>query len=160
MKAPVLDTIREWLRSQQVSFRELHHQPTRTSAEAAAVRGEPLEFGGKSLLLKVGEQFRLFVLPADRQLNSRAIRDHLGARKLRFASAEELRQMTGLVPGSVPPFGRPILDFDLYVDIGIDEHPRIAFNAGSLVDSIIMPVADYLRVANPQGRFDFSTRSE
>jgi len=51
---------------------------------------------------------------------------------LRFASREELLELTGLVPGSVPPFGRPILPFPLYVDTGIAANDRIAFNAGSL----------------------------
>jgi Ala-tRNA(Pro) deacylase len=57
--------------------------------------------------------------------------------------------MTGLTPGAVPPFGRPILPFDLSVDSSILENQRIAFNAGSLTTSIIMSVKDYVRVAQP-----------
>jgi prolyl-tRNA editing enzyme YbaK/EbsC (Cys-tRNA(Pro) deacylase) len=64
--------------------------------------------------------------------------------------------MTGLVPGSVPPFGRPILPFDLYVDDSIPANDRIAFNAGTLTDSIIMSVPDYLRVARPTDVFRFT----
>ena len=64
--------------------------------------------------------------------------------------------MTGLVPGSVPPFGRPIMPFPLYVDAAIQENDRIAFNAGSLTDSMILPMADYLRVAKPENVFAFS----
>ena len=45
--------------------------------------------------------------------------------------AEELREMTGLVPGSIPPFGHPILPFDLYVDTGVCDNRRIAFNVES-----------------------------
>ena len=36
------------------------------------------------------------------------------------------------------------------------ENERIAFNAGSLTDSIIMNVDDYLRAARPARVFDFS----
>lgn len=63
--------------------------------------------------------------------------------------------MTNLVPGSVPPFGSPILPFDLFVDNSIVQNEKIAFNAGSLTDSIIMEVKDYLVVALPNV-FDFS----
>ena len=77
--------------------------------------------------------------------------------KLRFASREELAELTGLVPGCVPPFGRPILPFLLYVDAAIRENDRIAFNAGSLTDSMILPMDDYLRLAQPEKVFAFST---
>ena len=142
--------IRDWLHQNDVAFREVHHEPTRTSEESARARGEALQTGGKALLIKVDADFRLFVLSADRKLDSGAIRSHFAAKKTRFASAEELKEMTGLVPGSVPPFGTPILPFPLYVDPSIFENERIAFNAGSLTDSIVMPTADYRRLAEPE----------
>jgi prolyl-tRNA editing enzyme YbaK/EbsC (Cys-tRNA(Pro) deacylase) len=152
-----LTAIRATLQERGVPFRELHHVATKTSEESAAVRGEPMEIGGKAILLKVDEQFALFVLPANRKLNSAAIRKELGVRKTRFATADELHEQTGLVPGSVPPFGRPILPFDLYVDSGIRSNDRIAFNAGSLTDSMIMSTGDYFPVAQPVKVFSFST---
>jgi prolyl-tRNA editing enzyme YbaK/EbsC (Cys-tRNA(Pro) deacylase) len=139
-----------------VSFREVHHEPTFTSEESAAARGEELRMGGKALLMKVDGDFRLFVMPADRRVDSGVVRKQLGVRKLRFASREELEELTGLIPGSVPPFGRPILPFDLYVDIAMTENPRIAFNAGSLTDSVILSLDDYMAVAEPQRVFAFS----
>lgn len=146
----VLNRIRAFLREQSVPFRELHHEPTRTSEDSARVRGEPIEIGGKALLIKVDAEFRLFVLSAALRVDSQAIREHLGARRSRFATADELLEMTGLVPGSVPPFGRPILPFDLSVDGSIARNERIAFNAGSLTDSIFLATEDYLRVVKPE----------
>ena len=107
------------------------------------------------MLLKTDDVFRLFVLPADRKLDSAAVKRHLGVKKTRFATADELKELTGLVPGSVPPFGPPILPFELYVDEAIRGNERIAFNAGSLTDSIILATADYLKVARPS-TFAFS----
>ena len=78
-----------------------------------------------------------------------ALKQYFGVKKIRFASPEELLTLTGLVPGSIPPFGRPILPFDLFVDPSILDNVKIAFNAGSLTESIIMPVEDYIRVAQP-----------
>lgn len=155
----VLDTIRQWLQDHGLTFREIHHEPTTTSEESARVRGEPLHIGGKAILLKTDDVFRLFVLPADRKLDSAAVKKHLGVKKTRFAATDELLQLTGLVPGSVPPFGRPILEFDLYVDEALTKNDRIAFNAGSLTDSIIFPMSDYLRIAQPS-IFSFSVPAE
>ncbi|MBX3395480.1 MAG: hypothetical protein KF841_08930 [Phycisphaerae bacterium] len=152
----VLQSIRRFLTENRITFREVHHGPTRTSEESARARGEPIEIGGKALVVKVGDHFFVFVMSAARKLDSAALRDRFNAKKARFATPDELKALTGLTPGCVPPFGRPILQFDLYVDESITHNERIAFNAGSLTDSIIMSVADYLRVAHPAGFFSFS----
>jgi prolyl-tRNA editing enzyme YbaK/EbsC (Cys-tRNA(Pro) deacylase) len=146
----VLDRIREWLTAQNVAFREVHHTPTRTSEESALARGEELRVGGKSLLLKVDDTFRLFVMSAAKKLDSGAIKRRFGSKKIRFATPDELLDLTTLVPGSVPPFGQPILPFPLYADPSVLENDRVAFNAGSLTDSIVMPIGDYQRLAAPE----------
>jgi len=152
----MLEAIRALLREHGAEFRELHHEPTRTSQQAADARGEPIEIGGKAIVAKVDETFRLFVISAARRLHSRAICKRLGAQRFRFASPEELHELTGLVPGCVPPFGRPILDLDLYVDTSVLENDRIAFNAGSLEDSIILDRQTWLDIARPTEVFPFS----
>jgi prolyl-tRNA editing enzyme YbaK/EbsC (Cys-tRNA(Pro) deacylase) len=144
-----LRAIRDLLASRGIGFREIHHQPTYTSEQSAAARGEDITIGGKAMVIKLDEAFHLFVLSAARSVDSGAIRTHLAARRSRFATPEELLQLTGLVPGCVPPFGRPILELDLYADEAMLGNDRIAFNAGSLTDSIIMDMQDYLAVAQP-----------
>ena len=75
-----------------------------------------------------------------------------GVKKLRFATPQELLELTGLIPGSVPPFGGPILPFELFADLSVGAaHGRVAFNAGSLTHSIVMSTADWLAVARPDG---------
>jgi len=156
MPQTTLEKIRAYLSEANIAFREVEHQPTRTSEESAAARGEDLKVGAKALLLQTGDSFRLFVLPADRKLDSGAIRRHLGVRKTRFASVDELQEMVGLVPGSVPPFGEPILPFELYADESLGtETDKVAFNAGSLRHSIIMASSDWEALARPN-RFRFA----
>ena len=145
-----LDRIRQHLRSLSIDFREVHHAPTFTSEESARARGEDLRIGGKALLMKTGDVFRLFVLSASLKADSAAIRDKFAVKKIRFASADELKELTGLVPGSVPPFGPPVLPFSLYADDSVMANEKIAFNAGSLEDSIILRVEDWVRAAEPQ----------
>ncbi len=154
----VLDRIRHLLSEEGIAYRQVHHEPTPTSQDAARARGEPLENGGKALLIKAGDAFHLFVLSAALRLDSAAVRRELGVKRARFASADELRELTGLVPGSVPPFGEPILALPLFVDRSTLSRQRIAFNAGSLTDSIIMAVADYRRMARITAVVDVSRR--
>jgi Ala-tRNA(Pro) deacylase len=145
----MFEEIKEWLSAQSISFKEIHHGPVETSEEAAKARGEDLSIGGKALVLKIDDSFKLCVLSAARKLDSGALKKHFGAKKLRFADRDELKDLTGLVPGSVPPFGKPLIDLALFLDQSILQNQKIAFNAGSLNDSIIMSVQDYLKVAKP-----------
>ena len=147
MSTDVHGRIRELLDGLGVEYRLVHHEPTLTSEDSARVRGEDIHIGGKALLVKTGDDFRLFVLSAARKFDSSAVKKYFGVKSVRFASRDELKEQTGLTPGAVPPFGRPVLPFDLFVDQSIVDNERIAFNAGSLTDSIIMAVADYLRAA-------------
>ncbi len=101
--------------------------------------------------------FAIFVLSASRQLHTKAIKKEFKTKNVRFATADELAELTdGLKPGSVPPFGRPVISLDLYVDTSIEDNEKIAFNCGSLTDSIIMNVMDYLKVSTPTKIFSFS----
>lgn len=152
----ILEKIRNHLKAAGISVRELEHEATRTSEASAAARGEPLSVGAKALLLRTDDVFRLFVLPADRKLDSTAIRRFLGVRRMRFATVDELHDLVGLVPGAVPPFGEPVLPFKLYADVTLGvETDKVAFNAGSLTHSIIMSASDWECIARPV-RFRFA----
>ncbi|KAL3768425.1 hypothetical protein ACHAWO_000337 [Cyclotella atomus] len=157
-----LQQIHNLLTSNEIQFKSLHHEVTPTSEDSARVRGEDLSTGGKALVLKHGDDetnssYALFVLSASRKLNTKANKKEIKSKNVRFATSDELARLTsGLVPGAVPPFGRPIIDLDLYVDTSIEENSVIAFNSGSLTDSVVMSVADYLRVASPTKIFVFS----
>ena len=96
----VLQRIRAMLDEAGVDYRHVHHEAVRTSEQAASVRGEPLSIGGKALVVKIGDGFRLFVLSASLRLNSTAVRERLGSRRIRFASAPELLELTGWFPAA------------------------------------------------------------
>ncbi len=146
--------LKSFLDSNGVLYREVHHEPTRTSEESAKARGEDISIGGKAILMKVDNTFMLFVISASKKIDSQKIKKHFNAKKLRFANTEELQELTGLVPGSVPPFGKPVLPFDVYVDTSVKENKQIAFNAGLLTDSIIMQTEDFFGIAQADV-FDF-----
>jgi len=145
---PVLQSILSVLEDSAASYRRVAHEPTYTSEDAARVRGEPLAVGGKALVIKAADRHVLLVVSAARRLDSAKLKRALGVKMTRFATTEELHDLTGLVTGAVPPFGEPILPLPLYVDASVLANERIAFNAGSLTDSIIMLVDDYRRVAS------------
>jgi Ala-tRNA(Pro) deacylase len=144
----VFDRLGDLLRQNNADFNFTHHEPVFTSEEAARVRGTSLASGAKALICKVDDSFVMFVLPADRKLDSKATRKQLKARSMRFASPDEVFAMTGLKPGSIPPFGS-LFDLKTYCDERLRDETVINFNAGDHGISISMAYAEYERVERP-----------
>jgi Ala-tRNA(Pro) deacylase len=149
MESSVFDRLDAWLNGSGVSFTVLRHEPVFTSEQAAAVRGTPLASGAKALVVKAGEKFLLFVLPADRKLDSRKAREALRVKALRFASKEEVQNLTGLQPGSIPPFGS-LFGLQTYCDLALGDNASINFNAGDHAISIQMTFSDFVSLEKPQ----------
>ena len=149
----VFDRLQELLQCCDVPFDVMRHEPVYTSEEAARVRDTPLASGAKALICKADKSFVLIVLPADLRLASKEIRKHNAIRSLRFANKEEIQKLTGLAPGSIPPFGS-LFDLPTWCDQNLQEQEQINFNAGDHTISISMKFADYVRAEQMQiGQF-------
>src|SRR5688572_24377996 len=146
MRTPVTDRLARWLTDAGVAFEIFEHEPVRTSEEAARVRGTRLEEGAKALVVRTADRYVHLVLPAHRRADNAALRALLGTRTLRFATPDELRELTGCVPGAVPPFGN-LFELPVFVDEELTALDRIVFNAGSDAVSIIMRAADFVRLS-------------
>ena len=149
----VFQRVCDLLESRGVSFDVLRHEPVYTSQQAADIRGVSLASGAKALVCKGGEEFVMFVMPADLKLAGKAVRRACKWRKLRFADADEVRRLTGLEPGSIPPFGS-LFGLATLCDSRLCDNETINFNAGDHTISVSMSCEDYLKVESPQlGRF-------
>lgn len=145
----VFDRLSSKLSAAGVAFDVLRHTPVFTSEEAAAVRGTTLASGAKALVCKADERFVLIVLPADRRLAGKHVRKGTGVKSLRFASQDEVEQLTGLSPGSIPPFGS-LFGLPTWCDELLAQQPRINFNAGDHAISISLSYADFVRFEQPR----------
>src|SRR6266699_2316838 len=148
MSPTVFDRVQHLLNQYDVTFKVLRHEPVFTSEEAAAIRGTPLASGAKALVCKADDHFVMIVLPADRKLASKEVRKAARVKSLRFASREEVQQLAGLAPGSIPPFGS-LFGLATWCDERLAEQPRINFNAGDHAISISMAYADYVIAEQP-----------
>ena len=152
------EKIRELLNLKGIPYREVDHKPSSDCLTSATSRGEDLKIGGKTILFKGKNGFSLFVLSAALSVDSNLVRKILKSQKLRFATEGELMDEIGVLKGALPPFGRDILPYDLYLDKSILENEYIAFNAAFLTKSFILKVSDYLKVVTPKEICSFSKR--
>jgi Cys-tRNA(Pro) deacylase len=86
---------------------EVHHFPegTRTAQEAAEAVGASLGQIAKSMVFVADGKPVLVLTAGPNRVDASKVARHLGARQVRRASADEVRQATGFAIGGVPPFG-------------------------------------------------------
>ncbi|NBD73728.1 hypothetical protein GVX82_01655 [Patescibacteria group bacterium] len=149
-----VDKIEALLGEHDVPYTKFEHEPVRTSEEAAQVRPEyTLSQGAKALIIRVkknGEKYFVqFVVPGDARFDVKKARGVLSTNDIRFASEEEVSEITGGVkPGGVPPFG-VLWDLPVYVDHHVLANDELIFNAGDRSVSIALRSEDYERVVAP-----------
>lgn len=136
----------DFIKANNIPYQQISHEPAHTCEQSAEARNESIAIGGKTLLFKSKKAFHLFVLSAAKEVDSTRVRKIVKSQKLRFATKEELLEMAGVVKGALPPFGEPVLPFEIYIDLSILQNERIAFNAGLLTESIILACSDYLEI--------------
>lgn len=146
----------ELLKFHDVWFETFEHEEVRTSHEAAQVRTGhyTLEQGAKALILRVKKssndsQFVMLVLSGALRFDSKKVKKMLSARDIRFATEEEVFEITdGIQPGGVPPFGN-LFSLPVIADPALLAQEKIIFNAGDKRFSIGMKSIDYIHIVKP-----------
>jgi prolyl-tRNA editing enzyme YbaK/EbsC (Cys-tRNA(Pro) deacylase) len=86
------------------------------------------------------------VLATTRLDVNRAVRKRLGTRKASFASAEETRDLTGMLIGGVTAFGLPA-DLPVWVDRRVMDRPRIVLGGGSRSSKLLVAPKELTKLA-------------
>lgn len=153
---PVVSQIINMLKAHGCWFETLEHEPVRTSEEAAKVRrGYLLCQGAKAMIIRIKKTgsdagFVMLVIPGDMRLDNNKVKKLLNARNTRFATEQEISDLTGgIQPGGVPPFGN-LFGMAVFVDPKLLENEKIVFNGGDRSFSIAMKSTDYKTIVNPQ----------
>ena len=148
-----VQTILLLLKKHTVWYETFEHEPVRTSQEAARIRDGhyTLNQGAKALIVRVKKAtnkpfFVMLVLSGDSRFDGKKVKKLLDARDIRFATTEEVADVTkGIEPGGVPPFGN-LFGLDVLVDPQLLKNERIIFNAGDRRFSIAMKSSDYQKL--------------
>lgn len=101
-----VERVREFFTSHgiEIDVRELD-KSTRTAQLAAEAIGTELGSIVKSLVFLADGRIALVLVSGDRRADSAKLAKVLGARDIRIATAEEVKNLTGFAIGGVPPVG-------------------------------------------------------
>lgn len=137
-------------------YYRMTHAPVRTSAQAAEIRGVSLESGSKAILCEAKSEntikYYVCVMSAVKQIDWKKLRKLIGKSAQMINNDNEVKRITGCVPGAVPPFGsvfkgehvQTLLDQSL-----IDQGELMNFNVGLRTESLRLYVKDYLKLEKP-----------
>ena len=139
----------ELLASKGINFEKLEHAVVTTSSEASGARGSKLSQGAKAIIVKANDQFYHLIISAAVPLDNNKLRKVLGTRRVRFATTEELFELTGCSPGAVPPFGN-LFGLPVFMDNALMEEETVYFNCGSHTISLRMKRSDLAETTEAQ----------
>jgi len=144
----LFDRIVQVLEKNTIDFSVIEHEPVYTSQEAADVRGFDIKQGAKAMLCFADETPTLIVLSGACRIDTKQFKKSFGIRDLRFATSEEVLQISSVEVGAVPPFGS-CMNIQTYCDTSLSRNDEIAFNPGIHTKSIKMRYSDFIQVENP-----------
>lgn len=153
---PVVANIKKLLKENNLIFETFEHAPVTTSEQASKVRfGYSLSQGAKAMIVRVKQKdsekyFMMLVLPGDKKINFDKVKKNLNAKDIRFATADEINEITnGVQIGGIPPFGN-LFGLKVITDPSVFANSKIIFNAGDRAFSIAMNSEDYKKLLNPE----------
>jgi Cys-tRNA(Pro) deacylase len=143
--------VTDLLEASEITYRLLPHTEAVFTVEAAAAqRGVVKEEMVKSILLR--DRNRRYVMACilgDTRLDPKAVRAHLAGdwKRLSFASAEEIREITGYVQGAVNPLALPA-EVPVIFDEAISRCSKVNISSGDPMAGLELDAHDLIDLAS------------
>lgn len=145
----VFNKIQNKIKDASVTDKEVfEHAPVFTSEEAAKVRNSKIEQGAKALVMMADDKPIMVVVSGANTADLSAFKKLYKIKDLRMATRDEVKALTKLEVGSIPPFGS-LFSMTTYVDSNLSKNEEISFNAGLHTKSIKMKYTDWEKVEKP-----------
>ena len=111
----------QYLRDHNVAFEATEHAAVYNMEELAAIRLPHPEWDAKNLFVRNDKKrnYYLITVKGDKRVDLKEFRKQHGLRNLSFASADDLMEILGLIPGAVTPLGL-LNDENLRVKLYLD----------------------------------------
>jgi Ala-tRNA(Pro) deacylase len=144
------DKVHELLDDHGISY-ETHEHPRAVSAQRLAAAEEVSGWeAAKPVLLSIGDQLALAVVPAAMQGELDRAREVLGGNEVRLATEDEfVATFPDSEPGAEPPFGN-LYGVPVFLDERLRASPRLVCRDGSHTRSITLATEDYVKLVQPE----------
>jgi Ala-tRNA(Pro) deacylase len=145
-----LEKLTNYLDEKGIKYVVVRHSKAFTAQEVAASAHIPGKEMVKTVMVKVDDEIKMFVLPSTHNVDLEAIKDTFDAGNVELASEAEFEDMfPDCELGAMPPFGN-LFDMDTYVAEVLTEDEKIAFNAGTHKEVVKLNYKDFEDLVNPE----------
>lgn len=141
--------LKEHLDAHGIRYVTIKHSPAYTAQELAATTHIPGKEVAKTVIVTVGHDMAMAVVPASHVVDFELLREAARDRVVGLATEDEFKnRFPDCEVGAMPPFGR-LYGMETFADAALAEDRWISFNAGTHGELIQMPFADYARLNEP-----------
>ena len=123
--------------------------PARTAERSAALLGLNLSEVVKSVVFMTDSKPILVLVPGDRKVNYKKVKNALDVDKLRLASSQEVIDFTGYVLGATPPFAHRT-NLSTLVDSSIAGKEVVYTGGGEINAMLKIRSQDLIRATNAE----------
>lgn len=142
--------IKKHLEANNVVYRHHSHAQEFTSPREAEAADETGKTYVKPVLLVADGELLMAAIPANERVDVEKLAQMAGAKSARLAEESEFRDaFPQCEAGATPPLG-DLFGVPVWLDASFEQHPTIAFDAGTHTDTVEMGLEDYRRLVRPR----------
>lgn len=142
--------LKDYLDKEHVKYACSSHSPAFTAQEVAASAHVSGKHFAKTVIVKIGDDYAMVVLPAHDHVNFAALKTATGLSSIDLASESSFKsKFPECEVGAMPPFGN-LYGMPVYVSSHLGSNAEIVFNAGSHSELIQMAYQDFERLVKPK----------
>lgn len=141
--------LKDFLDTNHVKYKAITHAPGYTAQEIAASAHISGKHFAKVVIIKVGEQFAMVVLPANGHINFAELKRATGQNDIDLARESDFKsKFPECEVGAMPPFGN-LYGMPVYVSSDLSGD-NITFNAGSHSELLQMSFKEFVELVKPK----------
>ena len=142
--------LKEYLEGQHIKYTSISHSPTFTAQEVAASAHVSGKQFAKIVMIKIGKQLAMMVIPANDHVNFAALKEATGQSVIDLATESEFKnKFPECEVGAMPPFGN-LYHMPVFISNRLSGQEQIIFNAGSHSELIQLAYRDFERLVKPK----------
>jgi len=139
-------SVSDFLKKNKIKYKVLKHKNAYTAQEVAGAQRVSGHQVAKSVIVKIGKDFGIAVLPASFLVDFKKLKKTVG----KFVSLAKEKEAKKILPkdikvGAQPPFGT-LYNLPTFIDKKLSEFDEIVATGGSYTDTLKMKVSDLLKV--------------
>lgn len=113
--------------TEEKALDKVHTPGVKTAQQLADLLGKRLDEIVKSMILKVDDQFIMFLIRGHHELNDVKVKSYFGTETVEMATDEEIQAILGATPGSLGPVG--VEKIEIYADNSVQDLNNLAVGA-------------------------------